>query len=76
MQEQKQLYDYKMQLEKAKLDAEKAGFNKELFGVSYNTEGMTTYAQKSMAAIAAISSDPTSAKAYLKNLKNTNSQAY
>ena len=77
MQEQKQLYDYKMQLEKAKLDAEKAGFNKELFGVSYNTEGMTTFEDKAIAAVNAVSSDPTSAISYLGNLKRSgNNQLY
>ena len=77
MQEQKQLYDYKMQLEKAKLDAEKAGFNKELFGVSYNTQGMTNFNDKAIAAVNAVSSDPTSAISYLGNLKRSgNNQLY
>ena len=63
-QEQRELYDYKASLEKAKLDAEKAGFNKELFGVSYNTQGMTNFNDKAIAAVNAVSSDPTSAISY------------
>tara|TARA_R100001163_G_C5064324_1_gene201897 strand:- start:1001 stop:3244 length:2244 start_codon:yes stop_codon:yes gene_type:complete len=76
-QEQRELYDYKASLEKAKLDAEKAGFNKELFGVSYNTQGMTNFNDKAIAAVNAVSSDPTSAISYLGNLKRSgNNQLY
>lgn len=76
-EEQKELYDYKAKLEKAKLDAENAGYNKQLFGVSYNTEGMTTFEDKAIAAVNAVSSDPTSAISYLSNLKRSgNNQLY
>ncbi len=70
-EEQKELYDYKASLEEAKLAADKAGYNKELFGISYNTEGMTTFDDQAIAAVSAVSNDPTSAISYIKGLKRS-----
>ena len=56
---QKRLVDYKASLERSKAATKNAEYNQSLFGVNYNTTGMTTFPQKAQAG----------AISYLKSLK-------
>ena len=66
---QKRLVDYKASLERSKAATKNAEYNQSLFGVNYNTTGMTTFPQKAQAGVTAVSSDPEGAISYLKSLK-------
>tara|TARA_R110002020_G_scaffold475282_1_gene709406 strand:- start:4581 stop:6914 length:2334 start_codon:yes stop_codon:yes gene_type:complete len=68
---QKRLVDYKANLERSKAATKNAEYNQSLFGVNYNTTGMTTFPQKAQAAVTAVSSDPEGAISYLKSLKDS-----
>ena len=51
---QKRLVDYKANLERSKAATKNAEYNQSLFGVNYNTTGMTTFPQKAQAAVTAV----------------------
>lgn len=73
---QKRLADYKHDLAVKKAAIDNAKYNQSLFGVNYNTTGMTTFQQKAQAGITAISSDPEAVISRIKQLKSGNNKLY
>ena len=77
LKNQKRLADYKHDLAVKKAGIDNAKYNQSLFGVNYNTTGMTTYQQKAQAGITALSSDPEAVISHIKQLKDSgNSKLY